>query len=828
MKDNQTQSENHRSPTRTGRSFVWKLVLAVLLVLLLAAGGIIAAGYYLWAVDPLPAMSGEVSLHGLRRAVSVARDKWGTPYLRAESLEDLYFAQGYVTAQDRLWQMDLLRRAAAGELAEIFGKDRLEYDRQQRNFGFRQVAERARSTSPPEATTALDAYARGVNACIESHADRLPLEFHLLQYKPKPWTPVDSLLIGKLMTQVLSSSWERDLFRGFVATQFDEKTRDELLPETSEFDQILVGSDLPVTAEKSALPLKTALPSIDRTLFARGKQTAETLTNTLTDLGIAGGMAGSNNWVIGPQRSTTGKPILANDPHLAHVIPSIWYLVSLQAAPEQWHVAGVAFPGIPGVVIGHNDRIAWGVTNFWADVQDLYVEQFDPAHPARYRAGDGWQEAEMRKEIILVRRSLLSSASDSVEHDVIVTRHGPIIADREGKKLALQWTALSPDDAIVTFSKLARARNWNEFTDGLREYPSPTQNFVYADVEGNIGYYVAGHIPIRKSGDGSVPYDGTGDAGEWIRMIPFEEMPHLYNPAKGWLATANNRLAGSDYPYFMSHEWVAPYREKRINDLIAEKAKLSAEDVRNIQADVYSIQDHHFAQMVARFLAGSPRANEPKIRDMRSALDAFDGWLKPDRVTAAVPWAMRERFTEAILRGKLGEHFSEYFWFNQPTVIDRIIRSWPRDWLPKQYATYEDLLTAAFDQAETQITAQLGPGRSQWRWGRFNSLRFRHPLDQAPGLGRWLDVPPLEMGGASHTVNSYGRQRTWGVSMRLIVDLSNLDNSSLNTAVGESGQMASTHYQDQVSDWYRVNRHLLPFSDTAVKNATVETLVLKP
>lgn len=815
-------------PVRAKRNLAWKLALAVILLLLLAAGGTLATGYYLWAVDPLPVTHGEIKADGLRHPVTVARDRWGIPYLQAESDDDLHFAQGYVTAQDRLWQMDLLRRASAGELSELFGKDRLESDRRQRNFGFRQVAEVTLSNASPESTAALDAYARGVNAYIETHSDHLPLEFHLLQYKPRPWTPVDSLLIGKLMAQVLSSSWERDVFRGFVASQFDAKTREELLPETSEFDQLLIGSDAAKTGEKPASASPAKRTSIDPALFAEAVRAGETLTHALADLGIAGEMAGSNNWVIGPQKSVTGKPILANDPHLAHAIPSIWYLVSLRSASTQLHAAGVAFPGIPGIAIGHNERIAWGVTNFWADVQDLYVEQFDPEHPAQYRNGNAWQEAILRKEVILVRRSLLSGATDAVEHNVVVTRHGPIIAERGGKKLALQWNAFSHSDPFIAFSKLVQARNWEEFTESLSRYPGPTQNFVYADVDGNIGYYVAGHIPIRKSGDGSAPYDGATDDGEWTGVIPFDAMPHVYNPSKGWAATANNRLVGSDYPYFISHEWVAPYREKRINDLIAAKEKLSAGDVRDIQADVYSIQDHHFAQMVSEFLAKSPRAEDPKVRDIRKALDAFDGWLKPDSLTAVVPYQIREKFAEAVLRGKLGEHFSEYLWFNQSSVVDKIVRTWPREWLPEPSVSYEDLLISVFDQTQTQLADQLGSDHTQWRWGRFNSLVFRHPLGMAPGLDRFLDAPVLEMGGASHTVNSYGRQRSWGVSMRLIVDLANLDKSSLNATLGESGQVASEHYRDQLKDWHDVRPHLFPFSDEAVKKAAIETLILKP
>ncbi len=576
------------------------------------------------------ASGGTMTLAGLRAPVTVRRDERGIPHIEARHEADLYFAQGYATAADRLWQMDLLRRTARGELAEIFGAPALDEDKRHRLYGFAALSETLAAKTSVMTRAALEAYAAGVNAYIEtrdgSDGRKLPLEFQILQYKPRPWRPADSLVIGKIFAETLSTTWQTDLMRAALADLPSER-RAELLPETSPLDVLVVGSDRatapasdgqqPKTGGKkskaadkpklSATPLFSSRPSssastallpadeADRSaLFAQAAQATEAMQRSLSRVGLyVPDRAASNNWVVSGKRTQTGKPLLANDPHLPASAPSIWHLVDLHAPGI--HVAGVTAPGAPGVVIGHNERIAWGVTNLGPDVQDLYREQFTDART--YQTSIGARQAEVRREEIKVRKSFFDAATEMVNFDVTVTRHGPIILERGGARYALRWTALDPDMIeFEAFYKLNRARDWKEFQAALSQYRGPTQNFVYADRKGHIGYYGAGMIPVRQTGDGSLPYDGAFDEGEWTGFIPFNALPHNYDPPSGVIVTANQRIVGADYPQHLTHEWASPYRARRIYDLLQATPKLSVDDFRRIQADVYSLGGAAFAR----------------------------------------------------------------------------------------------------------------------------------------------------------------------------------------------------------------------------------------
>src|SRR3954452_14441507 len=445
---------------------------------------------------------------GLTAPVTVRRDERGIPYIEAKNDEDLYFAQGYVTASDRLWQMDLFRRNARGELAEIFGAQVLEEDKRHRTFGFAQVAEAEAAAASPKVKALLTAYANGVNAYIASLDDKsLPVEFQLIKYKPRPWTPADSLLIVKNFFEALSSSWRLDIMREGLADLSPEK-RAAMLPETSPIDVLVVGQDAVKKAASAARDNQISA-EIQKQLEADEELEAASLSR----IGMyAENLAASNNWVVSGKHTASGKPLLANDPHLAASAPRIWYMVSLSA--PGMHVAGVTAAGLPGIVIGHNDHIAWGFTNVGTDVQDVYLEKFDPQNPKRYQTPGGWQDVETRHEEIKVRKGLADSSTDIVPFDVAVTRHGPIALEKDGRRYALRWTALNPQlHGASVNQEFNRARNWKEFVEALRGYTGPMQNMVYADDAGHIGYYAAGKVPIRASGDGSLPYDGSTDAG---------------------------------------------------------------------------------------------------------------------------------------------------------------------------------------------------------------------------------------------------------------------------------------------------------------------------
>src|SRR5437763_764423 len=547
-----------------------------------------------------------ISIAGLHDRVTVRRDERGIPYIEAANNDDLYFAQGYITATDRLWQMDLLRRNVRGELAEIFGEGALGEDKRHRTFGFAQVVDETAKHLPPNLNAAMTAYASGVNAFIDSLTDQTtPIEFRILQYKPRRWTPADSLAVGKLLSEYLSNSWQLDVMRGAMMSLPKEK-REALLPETSALDVIIVGSDQRTARAGSAGILPASSSTLNLALLQQLNASLGSQRESFERLGLNPAnletFQASNNWVVSGKHTASGKPLLANDPHIPAAAPGIWYQTELTG--PGMHVAGVTFPGAPGIVLGHNDYIAWGATNLGPDVQDVYIEKFDKDNPNRYLTRSGLRDAEIRHEQIKVRKNLIDPSSVVTQTlDVTVTRHGPIMLEKDGVRYALRWRALDPatlESAGIFDAN--RARNWKEFTEGMSHYSGPTQNFVYADVDGHIGYYGAGRIPIRKSGDGSVPYDGSTDDGEWTSHIPFDKLPHSFDPPSGIIVTANQRVVGRDYQYFLSHNWEAPYRARRIFDLLSAKQKLTTDDFRKIQGDVYSIASITFAHAAAKTL----------------------------------------------------------------------------------------------------------------------------------------------------------------------------------------------------------------------------------
>jgi penicillin amidase len=717
--------------------------------------------------------SPEIEVSGLQKRVNVSRDSRGIPYIEAANEHDLYFAQGYITASDRLWQMDLLRRTGRGELAEILGQAAVEQDRRHRTFGFGPLADSLVTKLNSPIRASLQAYADGVNAYIKSLTpSALPLEFRILQYSPTPWLPGDTLVIGKIFAETLSTTFPSDLMRS-ATSSLPADVRRLLFPVTSPLDVLVFGSDSSTRQKRD----QAAAAGAD-------------FFNAYEDRDAR---AASNNWVVSGKRTVTGKPLLANDPHLAASAPSIWYLVHLSMPGMR--VAGVTTPGLPGVTLGHNDRIAWGATNLEADVQDLYIESTE--------AGT------VRHEEIKVR------GAASVGIDITVTRHGPIIVENDGRRYSLRWTSLQPDASeLPPFYAINRARNWKEFREALRSYPGPTQNFIYADVDGHIGFYGAGRIPIRKTGDGSLPYNGTTDEGEWIGYIPFDDLPHVYDPPSGVIVTANQRDVGLDYRYHLTNEWNHPNRARRIFDLIQSKPKLSAEDFRTIQADTYSVAGMTFAQEVAKLVPG--------------LLPSWDGRVDADSRGALMIAAMRNAMRSRILTGVGGADLArQYTWQNDP-FIDQIITARPPALLPKEFKDYSELIRASHQDAQATLRQRLGENENDWTWGRFAQVRFPHPLATVPGAGQAFTIPPFPQNGG----NSLGPGATVNVganvSMRLIADPANWDQTLHGISLGESGDPMNPHWRDQLDDWRAVTPKPFPFSPEAVQKAAVNEVVLVP
>lgn len=767
-----------------------------------------------------------ITLPGLRDRVTVRRDERGIPYIEATNDADLYFAQGYVTASDRLWQMDLMRRTARGQLAEILGAAALDQDKQHRTLGFAQEVDAELAQASAQSRAMLDAYARGVNAYLNSlDAKSLPPECQILQYRPSPWTPADSMLPVKLFSETLSSTWRLDLMRAALAGVPAEK-RAALMPEISPLDVLVVGKDTMKKANASVnKPTDTRGTSAE--LISAIAKDEEVAARALERVGLyAEGLAASNNWVVSGKRTASGKPLLANDPHLGASAPSVWYLVHLSAPGVR--VAGVTAPGLPGVTIGHNDRIAWGFTNVGPDVQDLYIEKFDPANPRRYQTPQGWRDAEVRREEIKVRKGFTSSETDTVPLEVTVTRHGPIVLERDSKRYALRWTALDPkaNNSDSTYL-VARARNWKEFTAALRSFTAPTQNIVYADADGHIGYYAAGVIPVRKSGDGSVPNDGSTDEGEWTSYIPTDKLPHVFDPPSGIIVTANQRIVGTDYPYFLTHSWAQPYRARRIFDLLSQKQKLTMDDFRRIQGDVYSIGLSSFARDSARILKPVLTPDDQKLRDTITAFESWNGEVRADSAEAPVALQMRTAFRTRILTAALGPDLVKIFgWANFETTLDRIMSEQPKEWLPKEFSSYAELLRACYADARQALTRNPGIDESKWKWGEMTRVRFPHPLAAAPLIGLQFTIPPFPQNGVGSlgpTVNVGS-----GVSMRFIADPSDWDSTQHGITLGESGIPSSPHWKDQLEDWRNVTPRAFPFTKAAVEAASKELLILEP
>ena len=769
---------------------------------------------------------------GLKDKVTVHRDERSIPYIEANNDHDLYFAQGYITASDRLWQMDVLRRTARGELAEIFGQTVLAEDKRRRTYGFARLSEQAAANVSAEMRPLLEAYANGVNAYIASRDDKtLPVEFRILQYKPRPWQIADSLVLGLMMHESLTTSWQTDVMRAAFADLPKEKF-EMLFNEYSTMDTPVVGSDNVKAKAKKAVASNIKISS---DLLALAMQDDAIKQRSLERVGFhAEELAASNNWVVSGKRTTTGKPLLSSDPHLALTVPPIWYLINLSAPGVR--VAGVSIPDIHCVIIGHNERIAWGMTNIGPDVQDLYKEKFDAANPKRYQTPQGWKDAEVRTEEIKVRTVPTKPDTEIVKHEVTVTRHGPIVLERNNERFALKWTALDASlDWAGSFHRLNRARNWKEFCTALSTYAGAPQNHVYADVDGHIGYYGARYIPIRKSGDGSVPYDGSTDEGEWTGFIPFEKLPHLFDPPSGYIATANARIVGKDYPYFISHSWAGPYRQKRIHDLLKQNKKFSIDDFRAIQADDFAIGGKTFADAVLKQFSGgqapasSVNGNGAPMSATLNVLAGWDGRANPESRGAAFVAEMRTAFVNRVLKGALGEERArQYRWGNRETFIDTLVTTWPKEWLPKDFASWQDLLAACEADARAALAKQLGSDESKWTFGNAVQIKFNHPLAIAPMVGGQFKIDSLPQrgtgsGGLGATVNVGP-----SVSMRLIAYTSNWDNTQHTISTGQSGDPKSPHYKDQVMDWYNVTPRAFPFTKQAVQKAAKQTVTLIP
>lgn len=802
------------------RTRIWRLSAYLLVVLLLAALGI---GIWLYTVarSALPPLDGRLQLHGLSAEVTVTRDAHGVPAIDASTLDDLFFAQGYVTAQDRLWQMDIMRRFAAGELSEILGSDLLQHDREQRILGMRAAAHKIVEVSSPADRSHFEAYARGVNAFIASRRDQLPIEFLVLRYAPRPWTVEDSALIAAHMVQVLN------LYQTDVALA-REKILAKLGPELTA--DLYVNSswrDRPPTAVRPSLDLNPGdddSSDVDRSVADVVDPTHVFAPFDLSDPPF---VVGSNNWVVSGAHTVSGKPLLSNDMHLGHQMPNLWYEAHLHCG--NFDVAGVTLPGAPYVIVGHNQRIAWGFTNVGPTVTDLYVETFNSG--GQYLTPAGWKNPEHRSEIIHVK------GKPDVTVDVVLTRHGPIVNELvpgETRQLALRWTLY--DGIRNSLFDVDAAQNWEQFRRAFSQFDAPGQNVVYADVDGNIGYQTTGKVPIRASGDGSLPENGSDDAHEWVSYIPFDKLPSIYNPPTGIIATANGRITPDGYPYSISVEWETPWRTARIYRVLESGKKFSADDMLALQNDTYSEADRFFAD---RFVYAVDHTKNASKRTKQAA-DLMRGWDGRMLATSAAPtlaYQARRELMRLLLEPKLGSapddpkqaeatlNWKSYRWAMQSVWLENVLAHQPKRWLPESYPDYDALLTAAVGAAVESKDAPRG--LDSWTWGAFNAVDIQHPiLGRIPLLQRWTGPGVQPQSGSGYTVKAVTRSH--GPSERMTVDLSDLDHSTLNLVTGQAGNFLSPYYMDQWQAWYEGFTFPLAFTPQAIEKSRVHRLLLVP
>jgi penicillin G amidase len=793
-----------------------------------------------WLVRrPLARLDGSVAISGLQDGVIVDRDAWGRPWIRAKSLQDVVTAQGYVMAQDRLWQMDLLRRAASGDLSEIFGELGLAYDRENRTLGMRQAAVRAVADASPEIRALLEAYARGVNDNIAQRGGKLPIEFVALGYKPRAWTPADTYLISLYMYKTLTSTWKEKLNRQWITEKVGEERARDLFVSDSPLDHFIWTAETSLPPNASAVDLKS--PSriaigtgggADEPPFA--SLAWDAARNVLAQFEEESSeIIGSNNFVVSGAHTASGKPLLANDTHLQLATPALWYIVHLTA--PGLNVEGFALPGAPLVIIGHNDRLAWGFTNSNADVEDLYIENFSAANPLEYSADGKMRTAEVRHELIHVR------GKPDVNLDVVVTRHGAIVhrdaAEQGGRAYALRWAALEPGGLDFGFPLLGEAQDWNSFIETTRHIAGPGQNTIYADVDGNIGFTIPARIPVRANGNGALPVPGDTDAYEWKGYIPFEQLPRVENPPDGIIATANARTVGPGYKYYLTDRQAGPYRTARLYELLAGSTGLTVADCNAIQNDIVSPPN--------RFLAGAllqaAKTKQPADARAQRSIAGLAGWdaraTAESVETSFVEYTRRALFVR-LLQPYLGDEVTKYelwepqsvyndVWWRDKVFLENVLRERPAGWLPSGFANYDELLTASADDAVAALQKQTGQAtESGWNWGRLHPLDMVHPLGRAGLLHGLLSIGPYEQGGTIDTVRAMGVGH--GPAMRFVADLSNFDQSLMEIPMGESGQYASPYYRDQFAEWFAGRGIPAAFSNAAEDGARAHRLTLLP
>jgi penicillin amidase len=847
------------------------------------------------AIAALPQLDGDVHLAGLSAPVTVRRDAHGVPHIDAASQDDLFVAQGYVTAQDRLWQMDSARRSANGELAEIMGPALIQHDKTQRVLQIRLTAQRFYDHLSADDRRRLDDYARGVNLLIAQceQSNSIPVEFRLLHYRPQLWSGVDSISVGLAMIQTLDTHIATKLSRGRVSARLNnpaleadlypvgswrdhpptgirvDLTEPQPLPPPSkngdDDDENTETRAVPITpsvshAEPAALKgydvgnyrrtrskesfvsghefTRAAIAAKSEEALAPEASTVDThaLLALLGQPNCDGCAAGSNNWVVAGTHTASGKPLLSNDTHLTLREPDTWYIADLRA--PGFHAAGVTLPGLPLVIAGHNEHVAWGFTALYGDVQDLYIEKLDGK--GNYEGNDAqFHPLTLDREVIHVR------GRNDIVLTVQSTEHGPLLnplLTASDSPTALKWTLYDPTLNTLPLYEMNVASNWTEFSAALAQWCWPTQNLVYSDDRGHIAYHAIGKVPFRGGGnnlfDVPIPHDTMDLRYEWNEIvnghvifnayIPFDQMPNAVDPPSGFLATANSRVTTDKSPYPLTDEWGDPYRIERIYKSLDGRDNLKPADLLAVQTDIYSEVDQEMGHRFAYAIDHTPGPEGNGDARMRQAADlmrSWDGRLTTDSAAASIVTETRAALWPMILEPKLGNLSRDYHWGESAFAEEEIVMNAKPAWLPSAYKDWNALLTAAVRKGMHDGRAPLDV--SHWTYGRWHAVDIEHPLAVfLPLIGRIAGTGRQPLSGDATTVKQVGRD--FGPSQRFTMDWSNIDGSTENIVLGESSNPLSPYFRDQWNDWYNGTTFALPFTPSAVAAQTTHTLRLLP
>jgi penicillin amidase len=835
-------------------------VFAAISALILLGGLFLPPQIIKRAEKAYPQIEGEMDMPGLIKPVEIIRDEWGIPHIYAQNHHDLFFAQGVVHAQDRFWQMDMWRHQGAGRLSELLGSTMLETDTFLRTLGWERVAKAELSHLDEEERSVLEAYTEGVNAYLAPRSGiELGLEYTFLPllnrgYQPDPWTPLNSLTWAKAMAWDLRGNLSAEIDRALLLKSMDMDKVDALYPPYPDDHPVILKPGatrkapiLPIAGKDKEDQHTTQIPWEAITpLF---ESTQRTLTQLDHLSGVRHEGIGSNSWVISGEHTDTGKPYLANDPHLGQQIPSIWYEVGLHCQPKgadcQLDIVGFSFAGVPGIVIGHNDHITWGFTNVGPDVMDLYIEKINPENPNQYRFQGKWVDMEIITEEIHI------AGGETIDIEVRKTRHGPLIGEVYGLEafaeeaglevpehyaLALQWTALEPSCVFCAIWDFNRAESWEDFREAAREFAVPAQNLIYADVEGNIGYQMPGRIPIRNQGhDGMLPIPGWTGEFEWQGFIPFEELPYAFNPSEGHLITANNAVVGEGYPYLITKQWSYGYRAQRIEELIQSAPRpITKEAIQAFQGDNKDL----LAGDLVPLIMDLPLDNR-SVLEARELLATWDYQADMDSAPAALYMIFWQTLLDATFHDDLPETYS----IGVDSCAREIIRGlvsqpehpWWDDQGTRKVETRDDILRVALNQAAKELKRIQGPDPNSWSWGELHTITFAHDvMSNLPVIKTAFNRGPYPTAGGNAIVNA----NSWNMgnpfhitsvpSMRMIVDLNDLSESLTINTTGQSGHPYHPHYIDMVGRWRRIQYHPMLWGRTSIEEHAEGTLRLVP